>query len=93
MHKIFSGYEPRQNGTILQRFRGPVCLYPQGIMPSFAEDGGRGLLKRYSFILTRLVAGENFIAFSRREKFQVVYVHKCSCSPQRCSLNSSDEFQ
>jgi hypothetical protein len=30
--KIFSGDQPRQNGTIFERFRGPLCLHHQGEM-------------------------------------------------------------
>jgi hypothetical protein len=31
-NKIFSGDQPRQNWTTVQRFRGPVCLHHQGMM-------------------------------------------------------------
>jgi hypothetical protein len=53
-NKIFSGDQPRQNSTAVQRFRGPLCLHTQVMMP----------------ILTRLVAREDCIAFSRRESLK-----------------------
>jgi hypothetical protein len=31
-NKIFSGYQPCQNGALGQRFRGVLCLHRQGMM-------------------------------------------------------------
>jgi hypothetical protein len=34
-NKIFSGDQPRRSGTIVQHFRGPLCLHHHGIIPSW----------------------------------------------------------
>jgi hypothetical protein len=56
-NKIFSDHQPRQNGTIDQGVRGVLCLH-QGVK---MEAEGASETLSHSFILTRLVAREDFI--------------------------------